>query len=310
MTSPSPAKDKVEAILFASGKAMEEQEIGRLASLKPKELKDALKALQSDYEGRPGALFVLNEGTKWKLNIKEDYIPLVKSIVAETELDRQTLETLALIAYRNPVLQSEIVNARGERAYEHIGELVERGFITKEKAARSFKLKITDKFYHYFDVHSDKELREALSEATPPTVKVPQAQQKLGELEVVDAATDEEEAEALRQQARVEIYEIEQQREADKTSYLSEFEERLGHLKGRVDEAEKDILEQKAQAAANDPTPEEQTGEGNPTPQATAPDAETVKPKTTKRKKRDLTDPQELVKSINEDIDELTRKEE
>jgi len=49
MTSPSPTKDKVEAILFASGKAMEEQEIARLAFLKPKDIKEALLALQKDY---------------------------------------------------------------------------------------------------------------------------------------------------------------------------------------------------------------------------------------------------------------------
>ena len=123
--------EAVEAVLFASGKAMEEGHIKELTGLKPKETRAALEALREAYAHRETALFVWNEGTRWKINVKEAHVELVRTLAAETELARAVLETLAVIAYRTPVLQSEIIQTRGEGAYAHINELVEKGFVTK-----------------------------------------------------------------------------------------------------------------------------------------------------------------------------------
>ncbi|MBN1275408.1 SMC-Scp complex subunit ScpB [Candidatus Woesearchaeota archaeon] len=296
-----PGIEEVEAVLFASGKAMEEDHIKELTRLKPQETKQALEALKESYAGKDSALFIWNEGTKWKINVKEKYVGLVKTLAAETELSMPVLETLAVIAYRTPILQSEVIKTRGEGAYEHVAELADKGFITKERFGRSYKLKIADKFYHYFDVTGDQDIRDAFSQAKQPDPEkhAQRLQKRLGRLRVVDAESDED-REKARKETQLEIYSIEQQREDDKKHYLNGFESRLQEVKGRVDEAEKDILEKKREAEAR--LAEEGQGTGGE-----APTKEALKEQ--EKKDYEDEDPQDFVKDIESRIDELTKNE-
>ena len=299
---------EVEAVLFASGRAMEEAHIKDLTGLKPKETHTALEALKEAYASRDTALFVWNEGTRWKINVKEKHVNLVKTLAAETELSRPVLETLAIIAFRSPVLQSEIIQTRGEGAYTHINELVEKGFITKERFARSYKIKIADKFYHYFDVEGDADIREALQAAKQPDIEkfAKKAQKNLGQLEVVDALDDEHAMEQHRKETQLEIYNIEQQRKEDKKHYLNGFEQRLAETKTRIDEAERDILEQKSQAEGEKAEREEIEGELEK--QEESSEDQEQAPVEEPKKEYDDEDPQELVKDIDEQIEEITGK--
>ena len=85
-------------------------------------------------------------------------------MLSDTELDKPTQETLALVAYRNPILQSEIIDMRGNTAYDHIKSLRGLEFITSEKKGRTRLLKLTPKFYDYFDVVDDQ-LKQKFDEA-------------------------------------------------------------------------------------------------------------------------------------------------
>ena len=60
------------------------------------------------------------------------------------------METLAVVAWKYPIVQSEIIKLRGSSAYEHMRELVEQGFIAKERSGRTYKVKLTKKFFNYF----------------------------------------------------------------------------------------------------------------------------------------------------------------
>ena len=88
---------------------------------------------------------------------------LTTQLLKDTELDKQTQETLALIAFKQPVLQSLIIKMRGNKAYEHIAKLLQLEFISSEKSGRTRLIKITQKFYEYFDI-IDKELKEKFSQ--------------------------------------------------------------------------------------------------------------------------------------------------
>src|SRR3989338_4733144 len=58
--------------------------------------------------------------------------------------------------FKNPALQHEIIKIRGNKAYDHIGILKELGFITSEPTGRSKTIKLTTKFYDYFDIVEDQ----------------------------------------------------------------------------------------------------------------------------------------------------------
>ncbi len=150
-------KNRVEAILFTTGRFMELQEIATLCNLGSVGLvKEVLDSLKNDYEARPGALTLVEENGKWKLNIKKEYNYLTSKLLDTSEMDKPTQETLALIAYKNPALQSEIVKMRGNTSYDHIKFLIESDFIVSEKHGRTRLLKLTPKFFDYFDIVEDQ----------------------------------------------------------------------------------------------------------------------------------------------------------
>lgn len=176
-------KNKAEALLFSGGKAMDEEQIAALNDVEVKDVRKALKELQKDYAERDTSLKLYNEGSSWKLLVKDEHIDLVRRIVADTELSRATLETLAIIAYNQPtVLQSKVVDLRGGNAYEHIKELVELGFVTKNKEGRSYALRLTEKFFEYFDVEGGDNIKQVFKGVKPPKER----QKQLGGLQVID----------------------------------------------------------------------------------------------------------------------------
>jgi segregation and condensation protein B len=163
-------KTKVEAILFAVGKYLEDEVISQLCDIDKRNVKKALEELRTDYDSRDTALMIVQEGNNWKINVREKYLPLVRKIVADTELSKSVMETLAVIAWKTPVYQNEVVRIRGNKCYDHIAELETAGFVTKDKKGRSYVLKTTDKFYNYFDI-DQKNLQGVMSEAKLPTAQ-------------------------------------------------------------------------------------------------------------------------------------------
>lgn len=156
-------KNRVEAILFTTGRFMELQEIATLCNIGSVGIvKDVLESLKKDYETRGGALTLVEENGRWKLNIKKDYHYITSKLLDTAEMDRPTQETLALIAYKNPAVQSDIVKMRGNTAYDHIKFLKDNDFITSDKHGRTRLLKLAAKFFDYFDIVEDQ-LKNKLS---------------------------------------------------------------------------------------------------------------------------------------------------
>ena len=148
--------------MFTTGKFTGLDEISKMTGISSIEkIKETLINLKKEYENRNCALEVVEQGEKWKLNIRKDYIYLTEGFLTSAKLDRPTQETLAVIAYKNPVLQSEVINIRGNKAYDYVSTLKELEFITSDKSGRTRLLKLTQKFYDYFDIVEDK-LKEKL----------------------------------------------------------------------------------------------------------------------------------------------------
>jgi len=146
-------KDKIEAVLFMTGRLMEIEELGEYAGIGSKgAVKEALNELIKDYNTREGGLEINEYEGKYKLNIKKKYNYLSTKLVSSSELEGPIQATLALIAYKQPARQSEIIEMRGNAAYDHIKDLKEQHFLTSEKCGRTRILKLTSKFFDYFDI--------------------------------------------------------------------------------------------------------------------------------------------------------------
>ncbi len=159
-------KKKVETVLFTTGRFLGIDEISKMSGIASVGyLKEVIESLKSEYANREGALEIIQLGEKWKLNIKKEYLYLTETLLTDSELDKSTQETLAVIAYKNPAMQSEIIKIRGNGAYDHIKILKELDFVTTEITGRTRTIKLTQKFYDYFDV-AENQLKSKMSEVS------------------------------------------------------------------------------------------------------------------------------------------------
>jgi segregation and condensation protein B len=173
---------KVEAVLFAVGKDITTERVASLCSMDIKEVEAIMGKLIKLYSENNNSLKIIKKDNGWKLTVEDQFIPLVSNIVSSTELERPLMDTLAVVAWRYPIVQSEIIKLRGSGAYEHMKLLEEQGFIAKERFGRTFKVKLTQKFFEYFDLPSE-EARQAFLKNVPEEI--------LKEAENVDKEADE-----------------------------------------------------------------------------------------------------------------------
>ncbi len=153
-------KRQVEALLFASGKFVTIETLCKLTDESSRKIRSAIKGLKKDYDEFGSSIMVVEGDNSWKFAVRENYLDLVRKIVSDTELPKSVIETLSVIAWRNPVMQSKVVEIRSNKAYEHISILEKLAFVTKEKIGRSYNLKLTEKFFEYFDISGGKDIRK------------------------------------------------------------------------------------------------------------------------------------------------------
>lgn len=192
---------KVEAVLFAVGRDIAIEDVAGLCTLGQERVMEILHELQQEYAANATSALALHEkGKFWKFSVKDQYLPLVTNLVQNTELDKSTMETLAVIAWKYPILQADLVKIRHTKAYDHLKALEEREFISKEKSGRTFKIRLTPKFFEYFDLPS-QDAKEAFKKVIPPEMQQ-EIQNAEAEIERKEKEIEErEKAKAAQQQA-------------------------------------------------------------------------------------------------------------
>lgn len=155
----------VEAILFVTGDAVEKSELRRAMNVTEEELEETLLALESGYDFDRRGLRLLRYGQHVQLATRPDYAPYVEKLlqpVQKQSLSTAVMETLAIIAYRQPVTKSEIELVRGVKCDYSVATLVQRGLIAevgrKEALGRPILYGTTDAFLRHFCIESLSEL--------------------------------------------------------------------------------------------------------------------------------------------------------
>jgi len=147
---------KVEAALFISAKFVSVEELVMLTSVSPLLVKESLFKLRDKYENSDGALTLIEKENNWKMDVKPDYKNIVSKLATgKSEFSRAEQETLAIIAYKQPIKQSIVVKIRGNKAYEHVKRFIEFGLVKAKKISHTSELTLSQEFYDYFQL--DKE---------------------------------------------------------------------------------------------------------------------------------------------------------
>jgi segregation and condensation protein B len=155
----------IEAALFSAGEPVSVDELVQKTQLSAEQVQDCLEDLQERYEGRRTSFHVVRSGDKWGMALREVFADESRDLVPP-EIPLHVLRTLALIAYHQPMLQSDLQDMVGSKVYAHVSKLVELGLISKEREGITYELTTTSAFPEYFGIPSDehKRIRNYLAE--------------------------------------------------------------------------------------------------------------------------------------------------
>lgn len=161
---PNRLATQIEAILYLKGQPLSLAEIAEYAKCDREEAEDALIELMSDYAHRDSALEVVETPAGYSLQLRASFQDLMQNLVP-AELGTGALRTLAAIALKGPIAQTDLIDLRGSGAYQHVQELLSLGFVQRRRQTegRSYWLQVTDKFHQHFELDRLQPLPEPRS---------------------------------------------------------------------------------------------------------------------------------------------------
>lgn len=156
----------IEALLFVAGdEGLSLEEMSTLLETSTQEVYAALMQLQQKYKTAASGLTLLEVGDRFELATKKEFSAVVKKYAVSpfaTSLSQAALETLAIIAYKQPVTRMEVDEIRGVQSSGSIHKLVLRGLIEEkgriEAPGRPIIYGTTDYFMDYFGLKALTEL--------------------------------------------------------------------------------------------------------------------------------------------------------
>ena len=144
---------RLEAILYLKGRPLTLQELAELSGVSPSQAEQGLLVLVASYAQRDTALEINHGNGRYGLQLRPGLGDLVRDLLP-VDLSTAALRTLATIALKKRILQSDLVDLRGSGAYDHIKELINQNFIERKRQSdgRSYWISLTEKFHRTFSV--------------------------------------------------------------------------------------------------------------------------------------------------------------
>jgi segregation and condensation protein B len=209
-------KNIIESLLFVAEEPLSIEQLKQVLSLPDSKLiRQTLNDLIADYEGRQGAFDLHEVAGGYQFRSRPDYVPWIKRLLQPkpSRLSKAALETLAIIAYKQPMIRSDVEHLRGVDCGGVLRMLLERKLIRvlgrKEIPGRPLIYATTKQFLQVFDLKNLKDLPspkeiealgiEAMDEAEPADKPIQEEADKSSETESapVQKELDEEPSESL-----------------------------------------------------------------------------------------------------------------
>ena len=158
-------KGRIEAILFVAGDAVEIRDLARALGQEEKKLQATLKELESEYDFQQRGFMIKRFGDKVQLATRplyaEDVVRLLQPVQKQS-LSQAAMETLAVVAYKQPVTRAEVEQVRGVKCDYSLQSLTAKGLIQevgrKETIGRPILFGTTDEFLSRFGIESLEDL--------------------------------------------------------------------------------------------------------------------------------------------------------
>jgi len=147
---------KIEAVLYLKGRPISKNDLAEITNSDINSIINAINELKKKYCNSKSALELNEINNKYCLELKSTLNDFVEDLLP-SELKTSELRTLATIAIKKKILQSDLIILRGSGAYDHIKELLNKNFIVKrkQKDGRSYWLSLSEKFFQTFAVSNE-----------------------------------------------------------------------------------------------------------------------------------------------------------
>lgn len=157
-------KSALEAALFMSNEPLSLEQLRKLTGRGEDEIKTALDEMRSELENDARGIHILETAAGYVMKVKPEFTNMVRSLSPYQDLSRGLLRVLALVAYKQPITQSQIVKVIGNRAYVYVKDLENRGLIKTVKQSRTKALIATKEFAEYFGLESTEDFKKFFEE--------------------------------------------------------------------------------------------------------------------------------------------------
>ncbi|MDP3741277.1 MAG: SMC-Scp complex subunit ScpB [bacterium] len=175
-------KSIIESLLFVAGRPVSLKELALATDQHPEEIKKILSELIAEHENT--GIVILEQNSSYLMTTNPAHSKTVKNFL-NTELREKltdaSIETLAIIAYKQPISRAEIESIRGVNSQYSLRLLMLRGLIERtqsEKDARMALYRTTHEFLQHMGINNTKELpdfEELTAKVKPPDdVTLPQ----------------------------------------------------------------------------------------------------------------------------------------
>ena len=157
-------KEIIESLLFVAETALTIERIKQVTTADAKEIRDALQALADEYESRQGGFYLNEVAGGYQIRTRPEYNEWIKRLIQPNppRMSKAALETLAIIAYKQPIIRSDIEHIRGVDCGGILRLLLERKFLRvlgrKEIPGRPLIYATTKQFLEVFDLKDLKDL--------------------------------------------------------------------------------------------------------------------------------------------------------
>jgi segregation and condensation protein B len=147
---------RVEAVLYLKGRPISKKNLSEITNADINSIDKALRELKEKYSNTKSAIELNVINSCYCLELKSILNEFVEDLLP-SELRTSELRTLATIAIKKKILQSDLIVLRGSGAYDHIKELTNKKFIIKrkQKDGRSYWLSLSEKFFQTFAVSNE-----------------------------------------------------------------------------------------------------------------------------------------------------------
>ena len=128
----------LEAIFFVSGRFLTIQELLDISGFNSIIIYDLIGKLREKYDKNDSALEIVEKEGMWKMDVSGEYSHVINKLATgSSEFSKAEQETLAIIAFKQPIKQSVLINIRGNKAYDHVRNFTQLGLIKKKKFGRT-----------------------------------------------------------------------------------------------------------------------------------------------------------------------------